>query len=99
MNRAEVLDRLNVSRETSDNLDRYVDLLEKWTKKINLISRSTIEAIWARHVLDSAQVYSVAPRDHLKWVDMGSGGGLPALVAAVLDKEECGWSPIHSDRK
>ena len=77
----------NVSRETYDALKAYQRLLEKWTTRINLISKSTHEDVWARHICDSAQVMALASKHTAHWVDIGSGGGLPGLVVAILAKE------------
>ena len=78
---------LNVSRETYDALKAYQRLLEKWTIRINLISKSTREDVWARHICDSAQVMGLASKHAAHWIDIGSGGGLPGLVVAILAKE------------
>ena len=78
---------LNVSRETYDALKAYQRLLEKWTTRINLISKSTREDVWARHICDSAQVMALASNHTIHWVDIGSGGGLPGLVVAILAKK------------
>lgn len=75
----------DVSRETLQKLDAYKTLLEKWTRKINLISKSTVQDIAERHIWDSAQVYE---KTDGKWADLGSGGGLPAVVVAILAQ---GW--------
>ena len=83
----DVLSSLNVSRETSDRLKLLVDLLRKWNPRINLVSKSTLEEVWTRHVLDSAQIFELADRPVLKWVDIGSGGGFPGLVVAILAAE------------
>lgn len=77
-------DDLNVSRETYQRLEVYVALLEKWTPKINLISKSTIPDIWSRHIRDSVQVYRHGPQVFTHWLDLGSGGGMPGLVVAIL---------------
>lgn len=77
----------NVSRETMNQLDLYVDLVKKWNPKINLISKKSVENIWGRHVLDSAQVLELGKATG-KWVDIGSGGGFPGLVAAILAFEK-----------
>lgn len=77
----------NVSRETCDRLEAYVALLTKWTRKINLISQNTVEEVWSRHILDSAQLWSRAPESARKWLDMGTGAGLPGAVIAILAKE------------
>jgi 16S rRNA (guanine527-N7)-methyltransferase len=74
---------LDVSRETVDRLQLYVDLLRKWQGSINLVAHSTLPAIWQRHIADSAQLVALFP-EALKWVDLGSGGGLPAIVVAIL---------------
>ncbi|MFD1195135.1 16S rRNA (guanine(527)-N(7))-methyltransferase RsmG [Seohaeicola saemankumensis] len=78
---------LNVSRETFDRLQCYASLLEKWTLKINLISRSSVPFIWSRHIRDSLQVYRAGPDTFDSWVDLGSGGGLPGVVVAILAAE------------
>ncbi|MEO1681333.1 MAG: 16S rRNA (guanine(527)-N(7))-methyltransferase RsmG [Pseudomonadota bacterium] len=74
----------DVSRETLERLDAYVALLKRWTKSVNLISRNSVPHIWSRHILDSAQLVAHAPTDPSPWLDLGSGGGLPALVCAIL---------------
>lgn len=77
----------HVSRETLDSLEVYVDLLLKWTRKINLISASTADDIWLRHILDSAQFACAAPATFTSWADLGSGAGLPGLVVAACIRE------------
>ncbi|MEQ6249547.1 16S rRNA (guanine(527)-N(7))-methyltransferase RsmG [Sulfitobacter sp. HNIBRBA3233] len=77
----------NVSRETMERLRHFEALVAKWTKKINLVSRQDAEKIWSRHILDSVQIFDVAPAAG-HWLDIGSGGGFPGIVAAVLAKEE-----------
>lgn len=72
-----------VSRETFTRLEEYVSLLLKWQKKINLISDSTIPDVWARHILDSAQLISHIQPDR-KIVDLGSGAGLPGIILSIL---------------
>ena len=92
-------DALNVSRETMDRLEQFVDLVKKWTKAINLIAPGTVGDIWTRHIVDSAQVYHLAP-DHWKtWTDIGSGGGFPGLVVAILDQKERQITLIESDQR
>ena len=81
-------DRLSVSRETIDDLDVLVHHLKKWNKTINLVGKSTVEDVWPRHILDSAQVWQLRPKSLGKWVDLGSGGGFPGLVLAILAKTE-----------
>ncbi len=74
----------SVSRETSDKLSRYVELLVGENQHQNLIARSTVHEIWQRHIADSAQLVRFAPRPDSSWLDIGSGAGLPGLVIAIL---------------
>ena len=78
---------LDVSRETYDRLACLVDLLTKWTPRINLVSRGTLDQVWARHIRDSVQVFRAAPQIARTWADLGSGGGFPGLVVAILAAE------------
>lgn len=78
----------SVSRETLSKLETYADLLERWNKKINLVSKTTIPEVWERHITDSAQLFSLAPQFE-SWVDIGSGGGFPGLVIAIYAAEFC----------
>jgi len=77
----------DVSRETIAALEVYEKLLKKWNPAINLVSVSTLNDVWRRHFLDSAQIWGLRPNDITKWVDLGSGGGFPGLVLAVIAKE------------
>lgn len=79
---------LDVSRETTERLRSYEALLRKWNARINLVSRTTLDDIWSRHFLDSAQLYALAPPGTRHWADLGSGGGFPGLVVAVLAADE-----------
>ncbi|NUB45350.1 16S rRNA (guanine(527)-N(7))-methyltransferase RsmG [Fertoebacter nigrum] len=78
---------LGVSRETIQRLEALVALMGKWNPAINLVSKSTLADAWSRHILDSAQIYRLAPPGPLHWADLGSGGGFPGLVVAVLGAE------------
>ena len=79
--------RFNVSRETMDRLRLYDDLLRKWNPAINLVSAATLPNLWNRHFTDSAQAYVIAARDSGHWTDLGSGGGFPGAVVAILALE------------
>ncbi len=81
-NREAALRLVPVSRETGDRLAVYVDLLARWRKTTNLIAESTFPAVWTRHIADSAQLTALVPEAR-RWVDMGSGAGLPGLVIAI----------------
>jgi 16S rRNA (guanine527-N7)-methyltransferase len=77
------LNGLRVSRETQERLEHFVSLFRKWAATINLVAPSTLEDLWQRHVLDSAQIFrfNTSPG---RWVDLGSGGGFPGIVTAIL---------------
>lgn len=77
----------NVSRETEARIADYVDLLVKWNATINLVSKGSIDQIWHRHVIDSVQVFDYG-KDARHWADLGSGGGLPGLIVAILALEK-----------
>jgi 16S rRNA (guanine527-N7)-methyltransferase len=75
---------LDVSRETEGRLDILVQTLGRWQKAINLVGRTTIDDVWRRHVLDSAQLARLLPRKIRSLTDLGSGAGFPGLVLAAL---------------
>lgn len=74
----------DVSRETSERLGRYADLLVKWQRRINLVSADTLGDLWRRHMLDSAQLLKLLPPEASSVADIGSGAGFPGLVLAIL---------------
>jgi len=78
---------LNVSRETLERLEIYANLLRKWNPKINLVSPGSLDDLWMRHIVDSVQIFEQADR-FATWSDIGSGGGFPGLVCAILDHEK-----------
>ncbi len=92
----------SVSRETTERLRLHLDLVRKWNPAINLVARSTLDEGWTRHTRDSAQVLGLAPDSPRLWVDLGSGGGFPGLVIAILLAElvpACIVRLVESDRR
>jgi 16S rRNA (guanine527-N7)-methyltransferase len=81
-------DRLGVSRETLERLKLYESLLRKWQPAINLVSAKTLDDVWGRHFLDSAQLHLLIPKETRVLVDLGSGAGFPGLVLAILGVPE-----------
>jgi 16S rRNA (guanine527-N7)-methyltransferase len=74
-----------VSRETMERLEEFAALLTAENARQNLIAASTLgDALWCRHIADSAQLLPLAPAEGGRWVDLGSGPGLPGLVIAIL---------------
>jgi 16S rRNA (guanine527-N7)-methyltransferase len=98
---AALLADLDVSRETEARLTAFVELVARWTPKINLISRSSLPDVWMRHIIDSVQVFTLADSGDL-WVDIGSGGGFPGIVAAICAREarpDARFVLIESDQR
>ena len=75
---------LNVSRETIEKFQAYLTLLEKWQRRINLVSNSTLAEAWQRHILDSGQLAAHYPPKTRQILDVGSGAGFPGLVLAIM---------------
>jgi 16S rRNA (guanine527-N7)-methyltransferase len=90
-----------VSRETFDELSSFEEMFLDWSSRLNLVASSTREALWGRHILDSAQLWPLAPSDTVSWLDLGSGGGFPGLILAFLLKGRLGGSItlVDSNRK
>lgn len=82
-------DELNVSDDCLEKLKIFVALLVKWQKIKNLVSRETIDSIWLRHICDSARL-SLIVQEPARWLDLGSGAGLPGLVTAILQSGSFG---------
>lgn len=78
---------INVSRETIDRLRAYESLVRKWNPTVNLVARSTLGDLWGRHIEDSAQLFRYFDSSDGKIADLGSGGGFPGVVLAVLAVE------------
>ena len=77
-----------VSRETIISLKKYEDELVEANKNLNLIGKSTIDQIWIRHFLDSAQVIDFIDKNDKTLIDIGSGAGFPGLVLAIVLKDK-----------
>lgn len=93
---------LDVSRETLARLEQFAALVEKWTSRINLIAATSIPQIWGRHIRDSAQLVVVPESRPKRWLDLGSGGGFPGIVVAVLAAEhwpETRVTLVESDQR
>jgi 16S rRNA (guanine527-N7)-methyltransferase len=73
--------------EVAVDLESYAHLLLKWQRIQNLVSRETVTTLWPRHMADSLQLTKFLPAsDSLNLLDLGSGGGFPALPLAVARK-------------
>lgn len=76
----------DVSRETFDALSEFEAHFRRWNARINLVAPSTLPELWERHILDSAQIIDLSG-DRTRFLDLGSGGGFPALIVALLVKD------------
>lgn len=81
--KAILAETFNVSRETLGTLDDFVSFLGAENSRQNLVSRSSLEEVWNRHILDSAQLLKFS-KPGATWLDLGTGAGFPGLVIAVL---------------
>ncbi len=75
---------LHVPRETIARLEAFADLLRHENERQNLVSRGTLDRIWERHFLDSAQLTRFAPSNSATWLDLGTGAGFPGLIVAAI---------------
>lgn len=93
----------SVSRETSQKLRLFEELINRWNPGINLVAKSTLGDLEARHFADSAQLLHIHPMQHVEnWLDLGSGGGFPGLVVAILAAEkhpDLQVTLVESDRR
>lgn len=81
--RAWLRERYGVSRETL--VARFADILRTESVQQNLISAASIEQMWVRHMVDSAQLLPLAAdAGDGDWIDVGAGAGLPGMVVAIL---------------
>ena len=87
----------DVSRETFEKFSIYYQTLIKWQNSINLISKNTIERIWERHFLDSAQLYNITKEIDGNIIDFGSGAGFPGLILAMMGNKKIHL--VESDQK
>ena len=80
---------LNVSRETCNDLECLISMIQEKNKEINIISKKTDEkwVIRERHILDSAQILDFVDLNNNTTCDLGTGGGMPGLIVAIAMKK------------
>ena len=80
---------LDVSRETCNELESLISMIQEKNKDINIISRKTLkkELIRERHIVDSAQIIDFIDLNHNTTTDLGTGGGMPGLIIAIVLKK------------
>ena len=79
---------LNVSRETCNELENLISMIQEKNKEINIISKknSQKKAIRERHIVDSAQIIDIVDLNSNTTCDLGTGGGMPGLIVAIVMK-------------
>ena len=80
---------LNVSRETCNDLEHLICMIQEKNKEINIISKKNDkkEAIRERHIIDSAQIIDFVDLNYNTTCDLGTGGGMPGLIVAIAMKK------------
>ncbi|HEX8257113.1 MAG TPA: 16S rRNA (guanine(527)-N(7))-methyltransferase RsmG [Allosphingosinicella sp.] len=85
--RQRLIGEFGVPRETLARLKLFVNYLAAENERQNLVSRASLDEVWSRHILDSAQLLSFAPRSVGSWLDLGTGAGFPGLIVAALRRD------------
>ena len=80
---------LNVSRETCNDLEYLISMIQDKNKEINIISKKIVEksVIRQRHIIDSAQIIDFVDLNSNTTCDLGTGGGMPGLIVAIVMKK------------
>ena len=91
------LNDLYVSRETFLDFENYISMIIEKNEKINIISQNTSskKSIIERHIIDSAQIIDFVDFNCNTTTDLGSGGGLPGIVVAIILKNMKNKMDVH----
>ena len=83
------ISKLNVSRETCNEFESLISMIQEKNQEINLISREIFEkeSIRERHIIDSAQIIDFVDLNNNTTCDLGTGGGMPGLIVAIVMKK------------
>ncbi len=90
-----------VSRETMQKFSKIHQELVKWSGQFNLVAPTSLAQYWSRHVLDSAQLFSLVPTSSKTWLDFGSGAGFPGMILAIMlcEREGATMTLVESNGK
>ena len=88
LNSYSILNSLNVSRETFFDFEIFISMIKEKNKEINIISQETSEkkVIRDRHIIDSAQIIDFIDLNSNSTTDLGTGGGMPGIIIAIMLK-------------
>ena len=91
------ISKLNVSRETCNEFESLISLIQKKNKEINIISKKMFkkDEIRERHIIDSAQIIDFVDLNTNTTCDLGTGGGMPGLIVAIVMKQMKNSMKIH----
>ena len=91
------INHLNVSRETFLDFENYISMILEKNKKFNIISQNTAskKAIIERHIIDSAQIIDFVDLNCNTTTDIGSGGGMPGIIVAIILKNMKNNMKVH----
>jgi len=82
-----LLEKLKFTNQDIEKLNKFHDELLKYNKQYNLISKSTENDIWSRHILDSAQIVNFIDfKKNYSLADLGTGAGFPGIILAIFNK-------------
>ena len=91
------ISNLNVSRETCNEFETLISMIQEKNKKINIISKKMVnkEEIRERHIIDSAQIIDFVDLNSNTTTDIGSGGGMPGIIVAIILKNMKNNMNVH----
>ena len=91
------ISNLNVSRETCNEFESFISMIQKKNQEINIISKKTYEkeAIRDRHIIDSAQIIDFVDLNSNTTTDIGSGAGMPGIIVAIILKNMKNNMNVH----
>ena len=83
------ISNINVSRETCNEFESLISMIQKKNKEINIISKKMFkkQEIRERHIIDSAQIIDFIDLNYNTTCDLGTGGGMPGLIVAIAMKQ------------
>lgn len=76
---------LKLQKTTLEDLEKYLDLLSKWNKTRNLVSRNLSKVELAEQVFDCVCLFEEIKENTI--LDVGSGAGLPGMIIAIMDRK------------